>query len=336
MNIGKKIKDLRLKHNITQECLAEKLNITPQAVCKWENGNTMPDIALLPELSAFFGVTIDELFELTDDIHMERINNMVESQLTVSESDFDYAEKYLTEHFHNEHSAATLARLYNTKAHEFHKKAEFYAKKALETSPDHKSTHSALCEAAGGVVWDWNLQNHHSLIDYYYQLINKNPKVWITYVWLTENLIADMRLKEAEEMIGKLEQIKTTPHILRLKFRLEIKRGDFEAAEKYLTELTDTYDDAIAWSYKADAYAGLSRYEEAIACYKKAVTLETPPRYTDNYICLAHIYEITKDYPNAIGAYKNVIEVLKSDYNAPSDGEMIQYYETKIAGLAVM
>lgn len=336
MNLGKKIKDLRLRHNITQECLAQKLNITPQAVCKWENGNTMPDITLLPELSALLGVTIDELFELTEDVHMKRINNMVESQLTISESDFHYAEKYLREHYQNDNSVAILARLYNMKAQEYHKKAEVCVKKALETDPANKSNHSILCESAGGVVWDWNLRNHHSLIGYYYQLIDKNPKVAVPYVWLIENLIADTRLKEAEKMIDKLEHLESTPHILRLRARLEVKRGDFDAAEKYFIELTDTYNNEyVAWSYRADAYAGLSRYEDAVKCYKKAVTLQKPPQYTDDYICLAHIYEIIKDYDNAIGAYKNVIEILKNEYDVPLDSNVIQYYEKEIARLVV-
>lgn len=38
MNIGKKIKELRIKNNITQERLAEEMNVSPQAVCKWESG----------------------------------------------------------------------------------------------------------------------------------------------------------------------------------------------------------------------------------------------------------------------------------------------------------
>ena len=44
--------------------LAKAMGVTPQTVSKWENDVTMPDVALLPELSVFFGVTIDELFSL--------------------------------------------------------------------------------------------------------------------------------------------------------------------------------------------------------------------------------------------------------------------------------
>ncbi|MBE6687314.1 MAG: helix-turn-helix transcriptional regulator [Ruminococcaceae bacterium] len=59
--IGNKIKDLRKKQNLTQEQLAEQLNVSAQAVSKWENGTNLPDITVLPELADCFGVTIDEL-----------------------------------------------------------------------------------------------------------------------------------------------------------------------------------------------------------------------------------------------------------------------------------
>lgn len=61
MNIGSQIKSMRLRRGATQEALARHLGVTAQAVSKWENGTAAPDISLLPELSAYFGVSIDEL-----------------------------------------------------------------------------------------------------------------------------------------------------------------------------------------------------------------------------------------------------------------------------------
>lgn len=77
MEIGNKIKGLRLHRGVTQEALAEALGVTAQAVSKWERDAGTPDIALLPALAAYFGVSIDELFALSDDTHMERIQNML-------------------------------------------------------------------------------------------------------------------------------------------------------------------------------------------------------------------------------------------------------------------
>lgn len=61
-NIGVKIAELRRAHNMKQDELAEMLDVTPQAVSKWENGASMPDISLLPKIAKIFGVTIDDLF----------------------------------------------------------------------------------------------------------------------------------------------------------------------------------------------------------------------------------------------------------------------------------
>lgn len=62
VTIGKKISELRKEKSITQEELAEMLGISPQAVSKWENDLSCPDIMLLPEIAKIFGTTVDELF----------------------------------------------------------------------------------------------------------------------------------------------------------------------------------------------------------------------------------------------------------------------------------
>lgn len=59
--LGKRISDLRKQKGLKQDELAEKLGISPQAVSKWENDLTCPDISLLPELAKILGVSIDEL-----------------------------------------------------------------------------------------------------------------------------------------------------------------------------------------------------------------------------------------------------------------------------------
>ncbi len=62
MTIGKNIKALREDMGMTQEQLAEKLNISYQAVSKWENSQSVPDTMLLPAIAKAFSVTIDDLF----------------------------------------------------------------------------------------------------------------------------------------------------------------------------------------------------------------------------------------------------------------------------------
>lgn len=59
--IDKQIADLRKKRGITQEQLAAAMNVSSQAVSKWESGQCCPDISLLPEIAVFFNITVDEL-----------------------------------------------------------------------------------------------------------------------------------------------------------------------------------------------------------------------------------------------------------------------------------
>ena len=72
--LGKRIAALRRQMDLKQDDLAEMLNVTPQAVSKWENDQTCPDISLLPELAKILGVSVDELLsgknELQPDVRL--------------------------------------------------------------------------------------------------------------------------------------------------------------------------------------------------------------------------------------------------------------------------
>ena len=61
MTIGKRIAALRREKNLKQDDLAQILEVSPQAVSKWENDQTCPDISLLPLLAKTLGISVDEL-----------------------------------------------------------------------------------------------------------------------------------------------------------------------------------------------------------------------------------------------------------------------------------
>lgn len=65
MNIGEKIAELRRDAGMTQDALASRLVISPQAVSKWERGVANPDLELIPEIARLFGVSADELLGLS-------------------------------------------------------------------------------------------------------------------------------------------------------------------------------------------------------------------------------------------------------------------------------
>ena len=61
MEFNEKIKDLRLKNNLTQEEFASKLNVTRQAVSNWENNRNLPDIEMIISIASVFEISLDEL-----------------------------------------------------------------------------------------------------------------------------------------------------------------------------------------------------------------------------------------------------------------------------------
>jgi len=69
--ISRYLQFLRKKHNFTQDELAKKLDISRQAISKWETGTTIPDLEILLKISKLYGLTINEILEPT--IHSERI-----------------------------------------------------------------------------------------------------------------------------------------------------------------------------------------------------------------------------------------------------------------------
>ena len=94
INISKNIIDLRKKKGITQEQLASALNISSQAVSKWETNTCQPDTQTLPLIADYFGVSIDYLFygeEISYDDIYEKILHKVAAHPQMSKESYGYA-----------------------------------------------------------------------------------------------------------------------------------------------------------------------------------------------------------------------------------------------------
>lgn len=88
--IGEFLKQLRKEKGITQEQLAEELNVSARTVSRWETGRNMPDISLLVEIADFFELSIPEI------IHAERKSEIMEDKETIQKmSEYADAERKL-------------------------------------------------------------------------------------------------------------------------------------------------------------------------------------------------------------------------------------------------
>lgn len=81
MLIGDKLKEARLKKNMTQEEVAEKIYVSRQSISNWENNKTYPDIGNVIALSDLYEISLDELLKGSDNFmkHLEESTDLVKS-----------------------------------------------------------------------------------------------------------------------------------------------------------------------------------------------------------------------------------------------------------------
>lgn len=79
IKIGRFLKDLRKGNNLTQEQLAERLNVSARTVSRWETGNNLPDLSILVEIADFYDVDIREI--INGERKSEKMNDELKDTL---------------------------------------------------------------------------------------------------------------------------------------------------------------------------------------------------------------------------------------------------------------
>lgn len=342
MELGKKIRQLRFKAGLTQEQLAEKLGIGPQSVSKWENAVAMPDISTLPLLAEIFGVSIDDLFALSAEQRFNRIEHRMDMEDELPQDVFLEYEEFLrgqaAEGRHKKRATELLAYLYWHRMEMFGRKASRYAKDAVRLTPGEKGCQWILQKTDGHAAWDWNIANHSKAIDFYRQLVEEHPETKLPYAYLFANLLADHRAEEAERL---LQQYAALPgvnpvHVGVYRAYIALARFDESMADRIMEELGERYPDDFVFLFEyAQYHARKCDYDQAIALYERSFAAETRrPRFQDELMAIADIYEIRGDFRKAAETCGRIIELLENEWGITEGDEWKALQEKKARLLA--
>ena len=342
MELGKKIKQLRLKTGLTQEQLAEKLGIGAQSVSKWENAVAMPDISALPLLAEIFGVTIDDLFDLTVEQRLNRIENRMDVEDELPQDVFWEYEEYLKALMANseykKRATELLAGLYWHRMYATAQKVRHWAKESIRMAPEEKGCQWMLQMAEGHSCWDWNMANHTAAIEFYSGLVKEHPDAWSPYLYLLDNLIADHRADEAERVLNRFCALNHQKPFMNQVYRAHIALARFDeaAADGIIEEMLQAHPDHDGALFEAaQYYARKCDYDRAIDCYEQSFAHDPKrPRFQDALMGIADIWSIRGEYQKAAETYDRIVDLLENEWGLTEETELRQAKEIRAGLLA--
>ncbi len=319
MEMGKEILRLRNSRGITQEALAEALNVTAQTVSKWERGTCMPDVQMLPSIATYFGVTIDQLFAMSPEQQMERIENRIYDRGMFDEAEERQLERQLGAFAEDARyagqAALLMTKLYNHQAEQYRLLAVKYGREAVEKTGGDSDAVSELANAWGSYIPDWNVRNHHALIDWLGGYCREHPDSRCALMWLLDNLIDDRRLAEARDWLEKLARMDDTFRVPMYRYLIAVAAGEKDEARKLLLEMESMENQEWCWAVTlGDFHTLRQEYDQAVAWYRKGQELQPSPKYTDSANSVAHICEIRGDRAGAIEAYREVERLQREEW----------------------
>lgn len=341
MDIGNKIKQLRQKAGITQEQLGAILCVSAQSISKWETGVTMPDISLLPLISSELGVTIDELFDLTTDQKLQRIERRLDLEEEFSNETFREYEKFLKnqleEFGEDQRVLSLLAHLYHHRMESDAKKVSKYARRTILISPEKKDCQWLLQKAEGATSWDWNIANHSDVIDFYKEVIENDrvtPKTPLPYYEIMDNMLADHRTAEARKYLNECKALPAHKPFLMPVYEAYIALAEYneKGADKIMEEALGEFSENSGFLFEsAQYYARKCDYAKAIDFYEAFWEAErgNPPRFTDALDGIAAIYKIIGEKAKALETYDRMIECIKNEWGYKDDDAAVLEVERK-------
>ncbi len=255
--IGDNIKTLRKEAGMTQRELADKLNVSFQAVSKYENEGVMPDVMSLPEIAKIFGVTIDDLFK----DNMSSYRNKAERLLAVYErtlnnEDFIAADREFGK-LNNKEMSLEDKRNY----------ANLY----------HLMTYYSMCKC-------------FKLIDELIDQTQDNLEALVMSLCNKSNFLS--MLGKEDNTIEVLENMQS--QYMENSIVLQGLLHSYKNAAMYdkviqVFENNKENCDAMSYIYAGDSYAKMEQYDKALDCWNKS--MEMDDTYSDALYSIALYYK---------------------------------------------
>lgn len=272
------LRRLRLEKKLTQEQLANILGVSVQSVSRWECGNTLPDVMLLPDIARLYGVTVDDLYR-TD---ARGYSSYAQRLLAVYEAsgrseDFLAAEQEFSRMPINELTADDL-RSWGVLYHYMMQHSAVRAQQKLEQAMQHpdvtEQVYSSAAQQKIVLLCDQGRGQEEAMR--YDQLLAANP--------------ADYRLW----------LLCTAAH--------EFIKEYHKALEVAIEGIRRFPNQAALYVHAGDLYRCLKHYDEAFIHWRKALELDST--YLDAVYSMGFCYEELGQYPKAYTVWTELVREL--------------------------
>lgn len=329
LKIGATIKKLRTERGITQEELANRMCVSFQAVSKWETNATTPDIAILPQLALFFGVSIDTLFSMNRDDYIERISKMIRDEYSIAPENFLWAERYLkgmlSEENQNNNARILLVELYEHRENRDLLACGRLCEEGLLIEPSNIALIGKLTRIRE------KRDESDRLIEFFEALYSKNKQNDI----LVETLI-DIYIKH-----GRCDDAASLMLSSKKRPIFELYQGDIELAlgrkdkaiALWRSAANENHRDCELLFKIAERFDNIHDIDAALQLYQQSYEAAPVPKELDALYAQAFLYTKIKKNAEAIDVWKMIIKSLAEDYGV-EDGECVDWAKREIQKLS--
>ena len=329
LKLGAAIKKLRTERGITQEELANRMCVSFQAVSKWETNATTPDIAILPQLALFFGVSIDTLFSMNKDDFIERISKMIRDEYSIAPENFLWAERYLkgllSEEKQNNNARILLVELYEHRENRDLLACGRLCEEGLLIEPSNIALIGKLTRIRE------KRDESDRLIEFFEALYSKNKQNDILVETLIDIYITHGRRDDAASLMLSSKK-RPIFEIYQGDIELALGRKD-KAIALWRSAANENHRDCELLFKIAERFDNIHDIDAALQLYQQSYEAAPVPKELDALYAQAFLYTKIKKNAEAIDVWKMIIKSLADDYGI-NDGECVDWAKREIQKLS--